>query len=200
MKKSYALRYKLINMKPQLNRVGWPEGQLSYPVTIAELNRDRLFIPGKNSASENSIVFCFPPAPSQLLIPAIKALSLPSHLDSENQAASSWQVSEFITLCQLNKSLAWGISGSSLSPCQQPHAMYSEAWQVTTESCWEAFFSWSNPPCHVPSFPTAAFDTQLPLLPQLHPSFCVPVLCWTQGASFFSQTLHSYEPVPFGRL
>ena len=38
MKKSYAL-YKLINMKPQLNRVGWPEEQLSYPVTIAELNR-----------------------------------------------------------------------------------------------------------------------------------------------------------------
>ena len=64
MKKSYAL-YKLINMKPQLNRVGWPCNN-----SRAQQGTERLFIPGKNSASENSIVSLFPtalPASSSLL-------------------------------------------------------------------------------------------------------------------------------------
>ena len=71
-------------------------------------------------------------------------------------------------------------------------------WQVTTESCWGGSLSpEAILPAICPSFPTVAFDTQLLLLPQLRPSFCVLSPCWTQGSSFFSQTLHSHEPIPF---
>ena len=71
-------------------------------------------------------------------------------------------------------------------------------WQVTTKSCWGGILSpEAILPAICPSFPTVAFDTQLLLLPQLRPSFCVLSPCWTQGSSFFSQTLHSHEPIPF---
>ena len=70
------------------------------------------------------------------------------------------------SLLILNKPIfTGGISGSLFVSCQQPHAMYSQRfWQVTTESCWEAFFllKQSSLPYALPS----------PLLPSTPSSSC----------------------------
>lgn len=55
----------------------------------AQQRAERLFIPGKNSASENSIVSLFPTALPTFLTPSIKVLSLPCCLGSLHVAHHS---------------------------------------------------------------------------------------------------------------
>lgn len=153
MKKSYAL-YKLINMKPQLNRVGWPEGQLSYPVTIAELNRGQTLHSWQEFSQWKLNSLSVSSSPPSFLIPAIKALSLPCYLGSLHQAHHScspwitilcWSwinpsvLEEYLAVCLL-----------STAPCHVLTEVLAGHHRVLLG---RHSFSWSNPPCHVPFLP-----------------------------------------------